>query len=127
MIRKNYCISLYFSSLGMDEGSPFYIPQEDIEKQANEIYGEGNNVSQATAKHILISTVDDMMNPLSEDEQEQKKKLADEIYNRILNGEDFDTLMNEFGEDPGVQSNPDGYTFGPGEMVAEFEEASKKF
>ena len=32
--------------------------------------------------------------------------------------------MTEFGEDPGVQSNPDGYTFTKGEMVPEFETAA---
>jgi foldase protein PrsA len=124
IVRKSYCISLYFTSLGTEEGSLFYIPEATIEERAQEIYNEGNLVTQAKAKHILISTVDDMQNPLSKEEQDQKKKLAEEIYNKIINGEDFDTLMHQYSEDPGLQSNPDGYTFGPGEMVPEFEQGA---
>ena len=44
------------------------------------------------------------------------------VYNRIKKGEDFDTLMNEFTEDPGIAQNPDGYTFKKGELVSAFEE-----
>lgn len=31
--------------------------------------------------------------------------------------------MKEFSQDPGLAQNPDGYVFGSGEMVAEFEQA----
>lgn len=74
------------------------------------------------AKHILISTVeDDGITKLSEDEIAAKKVLADETYQRVLNGEDFDTLMFELSEDPGLETEPNGYIFGAGEMVAPFE------
>ena len=33
--------------------------------------------------------------------------------------------MEEFCEDPGIKSNPDGYIFGEGEMVKEFEDSVK--
>jgi hypothetical protein len=36
----------------------------------------------------------------------------------------FDQLMQQYGEDPGVASNPDGYLAQPGQMVAEFEQAA---
>ena len=32
--------------------------------------------------------------------------------------------MNQYSEDPGLSTNPDGYVFGTGEMVAEFEQAT---
>jgi foldase protein PrsA len=76
------------------------------------------------AKHILISTVDENGNPLSDDKKAELKKVVDDIYNQIKKGADFDLLMNEFGEDPGVKSNPDGYVFTKGDMVKEFEEAA---
>lgn len=74
------------------------------------------------AKHILILTVDEnTMQPLSDEEQQQAKATADELYQRVLSGEDFDTLMNEYSQDPGLAANPDGYVFSAGDMVAEFE------
>lgn len=35
----------------------------------------------------------------------------------------FDKLMNEYSEDTGLQTHPNGYVFLPGEMVEEFEQA----
>lgn len=37
----------------------------------------------------------------------------------------FEALLYVFGTDPGMTSNPDGYLFGPGEMVQEFEAGTK--
>ena len=76
------------------------------------------------AKHILISTVDENQQPLSEEEQEEAKSKAEEIYAKVKAGENFDQLMKEHSEDPGLEGNEDGYTFGAGEMVPEFEEAA---
>lgn len=71
------------------------------------------------AKHILL------LAPEGTDEaaKAQKLELANELIARLAAGEDFDTLMYEYTEDPGIESSPDGYTFGPGEMVVEFENA----
>lgn len=72
-----------------------------------------------TAKHILV---------LSENgraaSDEEAKKQAEEILKQVKAGKDFDALINEFGEDGGMQYNPDGYTFTAGEMIKEFEEAT---
>ena len=97
---------------------------------------------QVQAKLILISTepddgempmeVEGEESEISEEERgaalEEKKtaakEKAEDIYERILAGEDFDTLMHEYSEDPGLATQPDGYTFGKGQMVPEFEEAA---
>ncbi len=78
-----------------------------------------------TAKHVLISTRDAATGaPLSAEEKVEKKKLAEDILYRIRRGADFDKMVKEYGEDPGMTANPDGYFFTKGEMVAEFEEAT---
>ena len=79
---------------------------------------------QVTAKHILISIMNDENEKLSDEEIEEKKKLAEDILKKIKDGEDFDELMHEYSEDPGLETQPDGYTFSKGQMVAEFEEAA---
>ncbi len=77
------------------------------------------------AKHILISTIDDETQlPLNPDEVAAKKATAEDILSRIKNGADFDALMKEYSEDPGLETNPDGYEFGKGQMVPEFENAA---
>lgn len=80
---------------------------------------------KVTAKHILIATTDSKTNePYSDEKKNEAKKLAEETLKKIKNGADFDTLMNELSEDPGTAQNPEGYTFGKGEMVEPFENAA---
>lgn len=69
-----------------------------------------------TVKHILISANDG-----NKTQALEKAKL---ILARINSGEDFDTLMAEYSEDPRLINHPDGYTFTKGQMVPEFEKAS---
>jgi len=44
---------------------------------------------------------------------------------RLEAGEDFDQLMWTYNEDPGMHTNPDGYTFTSGQMVPPFENATR--
>ena len=75
------------------------------------------------AKHVLILTQDAETKAAYSDEQKAEAKIkADEIYQRALKGEDFDKLVEEYSEDPGSKSQPDGYTFTDGEMVQEFQD-----
>ena len=62
--------------------------------------------------------------PKTEEEQANAKTLAEDLLKRAKSGEDFDKLMNEYSQDPGLATNPEGYVFGTGEMVAEFEQAT---
>lgn len=52
------------------------------------------------------------------------KSLAEELTMRARAGEDFDTLVADYGGDPGMENNPDGYYFTEGEMVTEFYEGT---
>ena len=77
------------------------------------------------AKHILLRTVDDARQQLSEEEQQLAYEQVCAIYDRLIAaGADeasFDKEMFEYSQDPGLASFPDGYEFGPNEMVPEFE------
>lgn len=81
------------------------------------------------AKHILILTVDSDYQPLDEEELAERQALAEDILTQLQNSEDleadFDALMNEYSEDTGLASYPDGYLFTADEMVSEFEEATR--
>lgn len=91
-------------------------------------YIEENDI--LSAKHILLMTVDSTTRePLDEATIAQKKATAESILTQLQNSTnletDFDALMNEHSEDTGLAYNPDGYTFTSGEMVAEFENATR--
>ncbi|MBR5543605.1 MAG: peptidylprolyl isomerase [Oscillospiraceae bacterium] len=86
---------------------------------------EAINNGYIRVKHILV-----MAEEGDEDFAEKKAK-AEDIAKRAKNGEDFEALLSEFGEDPGMTSNPDGYiidkdgyTPDGSMMVKEFTDAS---
>lgn len=74
------------------------------------------------AKHILIKKTNDAGEDVSADAYTK----IENIKKQLDEGADFDTLMNENSEDPGLQSAPEGYVFTKGEMVQEFEDAAFK-
>lgn len=67
-------------------------------------------------KHILIA--DDEGTP-------EKEAFAKEIAEKAKSGEDFDSLIQQYNEDPGMSANPDGYVFTEGMMVEPFYEGAK--
>lgn len=83
------------------------------------------------AKHILISAVpvQDETGNVTDDGMAAALEKANSLYDQLAAAEDpaalFDQLMGEHSEDPGSKSQPDGYTFGPGEMVQEFYDGTK--
>lgn len=95
---------------------------DEIEKQFLEEYKDKWRV-----QHILIST--EGGNGDSEEDkpartEEEAKALAEEVIKKLDEGSDFDELIEQYNEDPGI-SKGKFYVFGTGEMVSEFEEASK--
>ncbi|MCL2198899.1 MAG: peptidyl-prolyl cis-trans isomerase [Defluviitaleaceae bacterium] len=70
------------------------------------------------AKHILITFA-------NFDSDEAALAFANDIHARAIAGEDFDTLVATYGEDPGMVASPEGYTFVSHVMVAEFEEGTR--
>ncbi|MBO5496892.1 MAG: peptidylprolyl isomerase, partial [Oscillospiraceae bacterium] len=83
------------------------------------------------ANHILLMTIDpETGEELSEADIQNKKAVADTLAGELKAIEDHDKLLARFGElkeeyceDTGKVTNPDGYVFTPGTMVAEFEES----
>lgn len=88
----------------------YYTPtEEDYEKQLDQsAYKSGHWMK---AKHILIMKTED----------DSAKKQAEEILAELRkNPEKFDELMNQYSEDPGSKTYPEGYLFTQGQMVDEF-------
>lgn len=91
-------------------------------------YIEANDMLRA--KHILLLTQDaDTGAELSDDEKALKKEKAEQLAQELAESEDpltlFDELMYANSEDTGLVMYPNGYDFTAGEMVAEFENATR--
>lgn len=98
LLEKDYRSMYLAQFLGM-----IYTPDEaEAEKYYNDNF--------YAAKHILFTD----------------KATADKVLKKIRNGSDFDTLMKEYSEDPGLASYPDGYVFVTGQFVPEFENTVKE-
>jgi len=100
-------------------------PNDEIYKRILAEYNE----SYVRVKHILIQ-LNDMsygfpMPLYDEEEEAEKVAFVKELYERIMAGEDYDELMNEYSEDPGLEYQPDGYTISPQtNFIEEFKDAA---
>lgn len=106
----------------MAESGTTPVTSQDIQD-----YIEANSIYRA--KHILLLTKDMTTNqPLDEAVIAEKKATADDLLAQLRASsaplELFDQLMNEYSEDTGLATNPDGYTTQPGAMVSEFEDTA---
>lgn len=97
---------------------------EPATQQDMQAYIEENGLLRA--KHILIGTEEGA----AESEKEAALARARELRAQLKDGGDdpvlFDRLMAEESADPGSAAYPNGYLFGPGEMVETFEAGAKE-
>lgn len=92
-------------------------PEETVKKEFEENF--------VSAKHILIATSN--LTTGEEYTPAQKgaaKAKAEEVLMKLRDGADFDSLVEEYNEDPGMVESPGGYVFTYGEMVEPFEKAA---
>jgi len=91
---------------------------ENLDPEEVAAFAEEEDILRA--KHILLMTSGDE----AEDEAVFAEAMA--LYEELqgLSGDElfarFDEMIVAYGEDPGMVSSPDGYTFMPGVMVEEF-------
>jgi len=86
----------------------------------DEILNLYNEDKYASVRHILITTQAD-----NDSFNQAAKKKISELRQRVLNGEDFAVLANQYSEDPGSNQNGGLYeNFTHGQMVKPFEDAA---
>ena len=118
-------ISLLYAKLSeklIAKDGELKIDDKEIEKQFLEEYKDKWRV-----QHILISTqaqTDAEGKEIPARSDAEANKIVAEIMEKLNAGEDFDKLIEEYNEDPGLTKG-NYYVFGAGEMVPEFEEATK--
>ena len=120
----------YYQHLNSQEDSVLAVDAEEVGKVAEEKY--------ARVKHVLISNTPPTQtlteeNPAvepvdAESYAEEAKKKAEDVLKKATSGENFEKLVDEFGEDPGMEGNEEGYIIdengasldGQSSMIPEF-------
>ena len=99
-IQKNIALQdKLFNELYSEDGSLAPSEDEIIDNAIESFEGA------ARSKHILIQATQGSA------DYAEKQALANEALARAVAGEDFDALIEQYGEDPGMSSNPNGYVF----------------
>jgi len=122
MVKSSFLYQAGFTALYGEDGGA--VPDEDAIRWLEEN-------SYISANHILLTTIDLSTGTALEDETvAAKKQQAEEISAELRAISDPDELLARFAElkqevdeDSGKVTYPDGYTFTPGTMVTEFEDA----
>lgn len=115
------------------------------ENEASTAYGvdiELYQPEETRVKHVLIKLseedTDKYNSLLAEEKEEEAKEYLDEklkaiepkakeVLEKAKNGESFEALVEEYGEDPGMEDNEVGYIVREnGDFMPEFEEAAFK-
>ena len=129
LIIKEETASLYASYLASEQADKFTPADEDVVSKYESDY--------VRVKHIFVSKTDidaeqaadptaEPAPELTETEIEANQKLLiAEAYQKVTAGEEFEKLISEYNEDPGMTEQPDGYTFTKNSgMVKPFEDAA---
>lgn len=128
VMEKTYLADKYYTKLTTDDPEMFVPADDAIAAEINTAY--------ALVQHVLVSNTpaasEDGTVPETEGYAEEAKKKAEEVLAKALAGENFATLISTYGEDPGMESTPDGYLItetghtldGQSQMVAPFTKGS---
>lgn len=131
IIEKAYMSNKYYQSVAMQDDSPIKAEDEEVKAYSEEKF--------AVVKHVLIANAPQASQEGEEavdSEQYAKdaKAKADEVLKKAVDGDNFEKLIADYGEDPGMETNPDGYIIdetganidGSGSMIPEFTKGTFK-
>jgi len=106
----------------------YYYGENGIEKADKDKIFEYINTNYVLVKHILIKLPDETTDTTTEEDttvvktKEDALTKAQMVLDKVNAGEDFDTLISEYNDDPGMDSYPEGYFFTKNQMAEEFEQ-----
>lgn len=104
----------------LDEKLRIYITDE----YSGEIESDDKTVEAFINNHFIHATHILILNEAGDD-LAANLKLATELRQRAVSGEDFDALIDAYNEDPGMGDDNTGYYFTEGQIILEFEKAAE--
>ena len=130
----------YAQSVAAEENSPIVVSEEEKAVAVQQKYARVKHVliqSTPTADPIIDEDGAEVAQPQPTEEElaaykAEAEKKANDVLAKAVGGANFEGLIEEFGEDPGMEAKTDGYIIdekgnsadGSGTMVAEFTEGS---
>ena len=106
LIKVQYLEYIVYSHITSDSSGILKIDDKTLEKEIEENF--------ARATHILFTYE-------NEEQRQSQKELAEQVLEKLKNGEDFETLKEEYSDDTDLKGNKDGYYFTHGEFNNMFE------
>ena len=105
-------------------------PGSELYADDDVLHAYAAGVGYITADHILLPTIDlATREPLPDEEIAANRALAEDILAQLRASDDpialFKELADEYSQDTGRLTNPDGYTFTEGRMVESFDAAAR--
>ena len=122
IMRANYLYNALYE-LYNTPGSALYADEDTLCAYAAD-------AGYITADHILVMTINaETGEALGAEEIAEKRLQAEDMLRQLRESADpialFAALADEYGEDPGREANPTGYTFREGTMVEAFDAAAR--
>lgn len=120
IMEKSQLINKYYSHILASEPEKFAVANEDLTAEINKEY--------ALVQHVLVMNKPEGSEEVDENYAKEAKAKAEEVLKKATSGEAFANLIKEYNEDPGMESNPQGYLInkagytadGQSQMVTEF-------
>lgn len=100
IMEKAHLIDKYYDHMTTSSPELFDVTAEDIDNAINENY--------ALVQHVLIMSARED-GTTDDDFKAEAKKKAEEALAKAKAGENFISLIKEYGEDPGMENNFEGY------------------
>ena len=121
IVTRQFLCNRVYEDLFQKEGAPLSPSDDEIKTDLSENWRR--------VYHILIlfdhfANAADYEDATEDELKAAAREYAEELLERAKNGEDFYQLSQDYGEDPGMTDNTEGYFFTYGEMVEPFETAS---
>lgn len=124
IMEKTQLVNKYYTHITTTDAEKFSVENEAISAKINEEY--------ALVQHILIMNKPEGSETADDEFVAKAKKTAEEVLAKAVGGEDFKGLITEYNQDPGMETNPNGYLItktghtldGQNQMVAEFTQGS---
>ena len=125
---ENDLVEVYKNSYKKEQVVKIYLKENKVTEDEIEKYYEEEIYGDYNAKHILIKSTatDDMSDEEKTKAEEDAKKKAEEVIQKLKDGEEWSKLVKEYSEDTGSVED-DGLieNFTKGDVVDEFFNAVK--
>ncbi len=105
MMLKSQLVESFAYDFMQKNRDAISVDDEEVKAYYDENRG---SIDDVTVRHLLISTD---IEGITEEQKQEKKKLAEDLFRRIQQGEDMTVLVSEYSEDPAVTQNNGVYTF----------------